>query len=274
MKKILCLILALALSASIFVGCGSEPDEPVTEAPITEAPLETPTDAPVVEDPTDTPTDAPVVEDPSASEPIDPNDYIVDAQDVNGMTVPEYLHIPQFTVDSEDARRINAEILEAFSSTVEWALECDADDNDDDYFAGGITWNAMYSGNSRLALVIQEEDSMGKGTYGYTVYNLDITTGKEITKEEVLADAGLTESTFTDLVEKCVVAEFVAGHTSFSSNPEAAQVLLETVDFYIASDYDYAEHAQPYFAEDGTLCAAVSLPVIAGGEQQGIVTLF
>ena len=46
MKKILCLILALVLSASLFVGCGSEPDEPVTEAPITEAPVtEAPTEA-------------------------------------------------------------------------------------------------------------------------------------------------------------------------------------------------------------------------------------
>ncbi len=270
MKKILCLILALVLSASLFVGCGSKHNE-IHTPPTTEAPLETPTDAPVAED-------------PSAVEPIDPNDYIVDAQDVNGMTVPEYLHIPQFTVDSEDARRINAEILEAFSSTVEWALECEANEDDDYYhYAGSITWKTVDSGSSRLALVIQEEDSMGKGTSGYTVYNFNVATGKQITKEDILKEIGLTADQFHTLVRNYALAEYISIYKDFYSSDDDLVMSYHILDGAIAYMYVMEEgyekeaieaHIQPYYEADGTLWVAAKIPVVAGGGAMGLFPLF
>ncbi len=239
MKKLITLILALALAASLFVGCGEKtPDVPNNEPTVsttgtaepTDAP--DPTDAPETNDPTVAPTEDQTTdetpEDETVSKPqnkphTNKNALITELHRVivDGRCV---LSVPQINLDSADAKRINQEIEESYKEAVEYYME----DADAVNYNGYTSWRIERSSDHSFALIIIDDDP--KGFYYYTVYNFDSTTGKELTNAEVLEIAGLTQADFDKLV-RTRIEEYFQEAYSDAMEEMADELLEETLTY-------------------------------------------
>ena len=213
MKKLIALILALALAASLFVGCGGK--DPVTP---NDDPVATPTDT---VDPTDAPdvTDAPDTDSPDTNTPgtgsetstnstplvTDLYTYIHHPYSHYDSNTSAAFHIPQINLKSADIDRINKEIADKYSEHIAFVEE---NKSNLDYFtAGVIDWTLEYSGNDCYSLIIRHDTWAGDNVF-HEVYNFNAKTGKEITDAEILASnktwaaTGLSESELKDLIER------------------------------------------------------------------------
>ncbi len=169
MKKLFTMILALALMASLFVGCGEK--------------------IPSTDSESSTVLFTDLVTDQFTNDPY-PHGYY------RNPTLGK-IRIPQINLDSADIDRINKEIAENYSYLKE-----------SDSISHWLDWKLEYSGNNRYALIISHGcDAYNTNTeelsleVSYSVYNFDAKTGKELTDAEIWAAAGLSERKINKLIE-------------------------------------------------------------------------
>ncbi len=262
MKKYLCLVLTLALVAVFFAGCQQDeintPTEPIPE------PTDAPTDLPASIAPTENDTTAPSEELPT--EPEEPKELNV-PMDMEGElvlsteeTITSYgveckYSIPQINCGSEDALKINAEINEVYGKIVEEARQ--AAEEDVSYHWYQIDWSVSSSDYYRFTLIIE---CLGDGDYvSYSVYNFDGLTGKQVTNEEVVEEAGLTESKFLALVETIVEEQTEANFGSMTGDDFYREILAE-----VTSDEEINMDMPMFINEDGELCVITGIGTPAG----------
>ena len=159
---------------------GSAEDNPLpapTEATEATVPTEPATDPPT-DPPTEPPTSVPVV-----------TDYVRTMREVvyeNNTFVPPItmtFRIPEITIDSDDAREVNDEILEKYGSTM------DAAEEQNSSVANTFIDYDAYLTNDILSVVINVE--LGSGhSWQYSVYNFDISTGKSLTNRTLCKKIG------------------------------------------------------------------------------------
>ena len=131
--------------------------------------------------------------------------YSVDGyyeDDVGNRNTYSY-HVPQINADTPAAKEINTEIAERFGKRVEYQFQ---------YMEGGYSlgswhtgWHAYWSG-SRLFLLVTSDnngDMMEYGAYGY-----DFETGIRVTNEMILAQKGISEEKYMELLREAVSSLF------------------------------------------------------------------
>ena len=261
MKKLIALILALTLAASLFVGCGSKTPEVPDNDPVT-----TPTDT---ADPTDTvdPTDAPDSTDapeipaaPSESTPENepeqnPDEYIppkpedtlvsefvISYETVN--FIGKY-NIPQMNIQSADAERVNKEIIEKYVLQFNWL--------DEDSLCN-VNWELERWGDI-VSLVITE--SMNYEWQEYNAYTFDLSTGKELSEEEILALKGLDKETFNEKVLEAADAFFCEYYESFEEFTGFAIGRAENLELNVR--YIYIDST-------GAICVVREITSMAGAD--------
>ena len=257
MKKMIGLMLALCLAASLFVGCGSQkPDSPFvpeipTDTPVVDAPkTEAPTDAPT-EEPTEAPTEK---EEPKElNVPMDMEGEIILNTEEKG-TDYNY-NIPQINCGSEDAKRINAEINEIYGEILEEARKAEEEGVSCDWYE--IKWSVQKSEYYRFALIIS---GLGDGDYvAYRVYNFDGLTGTEVDNSQLVEEAGLTESKFLAMVKTTVEEETENGFASMTGEDFYKEILAE-----VTSGEAINMEMPMFFNEDGELCVITGIGSPAG----------
>lgn len=274
MKKLICLLLALALAAALFA-CGSpEPSidsqdnlssstPPETDPPAdsTEPPSSSESTTEPSEDPTELPDEPPArvsVENQVDYTPDgDVTANVVDAvntefTDMNGIACVCIL--PKIELPGPNIEAINAEILADYSGYI-------ISDQSRTFEYQKIHYKWAVKGDI-LSVVVMPEGSIyagGEEGYGYqaapSVYNISISKCRLISNEEVYAASGIAD------VQTRVLHAAASHAAKWLASPERSAVVTEDnkpwiVDLFTQDiSQENFDRAIPYFNEAGQLCA-------------------
>lgn len=169
-----------------------------------------------------------------------------------GGTVKEY-HVPQINITSEEADRINAEIMDICKDDI--AVCRDSSDQSDNYEIYEVDYEWMVNGD--ILSVLLWRRSMYEYVYYYT-FNVSLSTGEPVSQETVLEACGYTEEEYRAQAKLAMGSEF----WNFMG-PDAVYECNKFLQSTISEEN--IDAAQPYINEDGDLCIACIVYVPAGG---------
>ena len=200
MKKVICLLLALLLSAALFVGCDLQNRRPSSDfIPVTE-----PTESTA---PPETVTEEPTVESTAAVMQVVVRDAGTPIEgaytDRYGNNYKYKYHVPYIDAEAEYAQGCNKEIDQVFGMEVKKQQNAMLDGST--LTIASVDYMTRLRGNI-LTLYVTMKDFEGEQTR--RVYMLNRNTGKEIPGEELLAFLGVDGDTFLALAEQTVEAAF------------------------------------------------------------------
>jgi len=190
--------------------------------------------------------------------------HIEDAEDIEVS-----YHIPKINLDMPGAKEINQYIEEDFQDTIKIAEKVP------DYPEWrAVSWEANLNGEV-LSLIIKKESSMTD--YQKTsVYNLDVASGNQLTNEELLKVAAISEDEFLKKLRKAATIEVDKGIYDFfyedsyydEMDIEAKQrIFAEFLSLRrdTIADSNINLELPMYLDENGKLVTVTEIGVLAGG---------
>ncbi|MCD8066030.1 MAG: hypothetical protein LUE15_02450 [Oscillospiraceae bacterium] len=254
-------VVILVMALCVLSGCSNNESEDIAEAMTETVAEETaePTEAP---ESTEIPESTEEAVDLTEEEVVEPSKPI--AADIDNL-VTDALNetvgnmsfvIPQINIDSSDVKNINYEIWDAlYTGVVEGLVGSNS--------AGGqyISYE-WYVNNNILSLVIECNPYDIDLLYFY-VYNVDITGGNELTKDELISSYGMSDSDYLESVRKALYSYSYDTYEFFCEYNGVAMVneqLSKTI-----SD-DNINFARPFINGDGQMCVVADIYSMAGAE--------
>lgn len=270
MKKSISIILVLVLILSVFAACSAKQKEP-----------ELPTPSNSTEDvaKTDDETSEPEVTEKAEKkytlqegEKLETK-YITEKYSYSGkfrwyddetQTEEDYvLRLPQLKSSSDSAKNINKRICDEYEEMIQksieaFELECTAYNK--------VSWES-YLHNDIISIVITTRDYFSESSRGYSVYNFNVKTEKEVTNSEILKLVGLTESEFIKKAKSAAEKEF---KRTQSYNQGIADFYKECLG-KTASDKNIASSLPMFLDDNGVLKTIAVLYQVGGGETNNII---
>lgn len=178
-------------------------------------------------------------EPPETEQPQTP--YVADAWNDGGQ-----LRVPRFTLESEDAKQINREILDTFQLTTQDGKTVSDAFVTENYSEITYEWNV--TGNIVSLVVCGQVAYSDSKTW--LVYNISVPQGKRLSRKEVIAASALSDH-YEQLVKEVLGSKYwdYYGDGSFTANDTALKS-----DWEKTTGQENLEEAQPYFNENGQLC--------------------
>ncbi len=136
--------------------------------------------------------------------PTDMSDLVSEAYNFEVIGVDGRTHcynVPQINCDSEDAKRINLEIMEYYGEMARQVQQGEMDGE-----KTSIAWTLVRNGESRFALIIAHRDSMDHPRY--RVYNFDMKTGLQISNAQLFAELDMSEENILPKIKEKVREEY------------------------------------------------------------------
>lgn len=162
--------------------------------------------------------------------------------------------LPQLTIDSDDARAINDEIISDNLTKYETSEEND-----------GFRFDyRCYLNNNVLSLVLENSTTNTPNNF-FSVYNMDIDTKKRLSNNDIIGFSSINADQAKEEVKKAILAKFDEAGASEEITKEPLEKSL--------SD-DNIEKAMYYFNNDGNLVAAYRYYWFAGAESYGDLLVF
>lgn len=187
----------------------------------------------------------------------------------------EKFTIPQINIDSQDVEKINEEILSIFNEVLSvYEENLVVDRESADYF--------YYISNNILSLIIESETESAS-TKNYLIYNIDLTTGNQISNKELIKKYDITETGFKDKLNESIknsIVYDIAKEMKSSienGNPSEFKTIAEletfvqeqindSIDFYKDKDI---EDIDIFINNLGNLSIAIHVsPLVGGGATQ------
>ncbi len=172
--------------------------------------------------------------------------------------------IPKINLSGEDVERINQEIWKVlYEDVLPTAREAWAE-----YEIYGNPTKYVYAVNgSVLSLVIAYGRHPALDFDEYLIYNVDMTSGKQLSDSEFLALAGFTPETYILQAKKALGSGLweIIDHYPEGLTDEGFVVLFnDRLEKTLAEEN--IRNSSPYLNDEGTLCAAVCIYSMAGGD--------
>lgn len=174
--------------------------------------------------------------------------------------------LPQLTIDSPNAELINRAIHDRYSKTFESYKSITPDSMYDATY--DIVDYAAYLNNNILSLII--ETSAGNNYYcSYSIYNVDVTDGKQLTGKKIISYSDSTEDEVKQSIRSLIEKEFEKEPNISGNQLE----LWQSVKERSLSDSNI-NSTEYFFNENGHLAAVYHSYWIAGsGEHNNIAEL-
>ena len=190
-----------------------------------------------------------------------PGSFLLTGEQGNGgELVP--VRMPQLKLDSADAKRINNEITQDCASRID-----DLEKSAPVHPSGRIDY-AAYLNKNILSLIIEKRSADTPNSY-FTVYNLDVTTGEEISYGKLVSLSDKSNDEVTDMLKNEITALF--DKPLPSANASMADSLKNAKDKSLSDDNLSA--AMYYFNGEGQLAVAYRYHWIAGAENYGALSV-
>ena len=176
--------------------------------------------------------------------------------------------IPRFNIPGEDIERINKELYDNLFGNIEivheYYLHNEKVTNSNSYHnewakvygvKAGVYYEWYQNGDIVSIVVTNATAFMAVGGPGYSAYNVSISNQREATRDEVIAQAGLSEEEFYDSARKSLGSAFKAVHkeSEYSSYDDEGK---KQYNEYLASTLsdENINEMQIYFNGSGELC--------------------
>lgn len=208
MKKKIALICAVMLIAAVCGGCSgfgggkTSSSQPSSSAAETQAPPATQAPEATVA-PTTPATAAPETQAPADSSIGELSEYVRTAKESGNLRLPEIL------LDSDDAAAANAEIMAQYGAYV--------DDPESHNYVGALDYEAYLNQNVLSVLITGKLD--GGNSFGQC-YTFDVTTGKELSNEELCSLTGRDHSAASSTLKTNLTSYYDEKYSNLPANDE------------------------------------------------------
>ena len=162
--------------------------------------------------------------------------------------------VPFINIKSEDVARINAEIEDSYTNSVNELINSDEEPESFDFKK--IEFNT-YLYNKILSVVIYSENNTDNTHY--SVYNIDITTGDEVDNETILELKEIDEDTLLEALKEAYQKKFEELYSEYNGQDVYDKQLSKT----IASD-NYSVDVPMYLNDLGELDVIGDIYSMAG----------
>lgn len=177
-----------------------------------------------------------------------------------GVTWAHVYRIPAFNVDSDDARRMNQAIYDRLKPCVDEALEM--------LQSGGSPVTSsinyeVYQNGSIVSVVVLVHPDWPQPTY--FVMNLDTSTGREVSRAELLAGKGFTEESFLAAARRAFMPLLEERWADYGSEEYAEQKQRAYAE--TTSDANFDNRLKLFYNAYGTLCMITDIYQPAGADR-------
>ncbi len=188
----------------------------------------------------------------SESYTADEYEFIRDYYDIEKISY----QVPEINLSSKDVERINKEIKKNFSFVYDtpWIMEVD----EEKIWAFGSrgAWYEYSVNGDVLSLIVCNEGGLEPSDPVYYVYNVSVSTGKELTKSDVLKAMGSSNKQYTETLKaklEWYASNYYTEECDYKMNDEVVGFIKDTV-----SD-ENINSCVPYINKDGSLCVVATM---------------
>jgi len=177
------------------------------------------------------------------------SEYNEQTKRFENMKVAASFHIPQINLTSEDARKVNKEIYDAWYPLIQRIItEVNESGTQDESYGMYYHW---YRNGDILSLVAIN-DTMWDWETKYFIYNFSISSGMLLSKDEVYKTMAYSETEQYDKIRKTLGSAFF-DHASFYIEQNGCDDFIIGQFEKTVSDENIKE-LHPYINESGELC--------------------
>ena len=190
------------------------------------------------------------------------NKFLITGEEYNGEdNMPN--RIPQLTLLGDDAQNANSEILSKYSQFLEDNEEAAAGGHP----LGRIDYVAFLNGKV-LSLALESRSTDTPNSY-FSVYNFDVTTGKALSKSEVLSVANASAQDIEGMVKDKINVIFNDMASKATSN--YVQVVEDARNSSLSEEN--LSKVEYYYNADSDLTAAFRYTGVAGAADYGEISV-
>lgn len=171
--------------------------------------------------------------------------------------------IPQVNLDSDDAKRVNKEIYDAWYPEIQNAI-AEIDSYGWPSTSDGMSYRWNVSGNILSLVASNNYWPEWSGGLEYFVYNFSLPAGTLLSNNEVYSAAGFSQTEYNNRVTQALGSRFFEGLESHIETNGYDDFLREQYENTV-SDQNIAR-SMPYINEEGQLCIIAAIYSLAGGE--------
>lgn len=171
--------------------------------------------------------------------------------------------IPRVNLSSSDVEKINSEIYNSLSPIIEDAV-AEIDEYGYPYTSDEVIYDWSVNGDV-LSLVIRNSSYPdSSGGYEYMVYNISVSTGNRLSKNELLSVAGVSQENYRDMLWKALGSAYFQGKESYIDQVGYDDFFRTQLENTLSEDN--IQSCVPYFNEDGQLCIIGAIYSLAAAD--------
>ncbi|MBR3460383.1 MAG: hypothetical protein IKH21_06290 [Clostridia bacterium] len=171
--------------------------------------------------------------------------------------------IPRVNLSSSDVEKINSEIYNSLSPIIEDAV-VEIDEYGYPYTSDEIIYYWSVNGDV-LSLVIRNSSYPdSSGGYEYMVYNISVSTGNRLSKNELLSVAGVSQENYRDMLWQALGSAYFQGKESYIDQVGYDDFFRTQLENTLSENN--IQSCVPYFNADGQLCIIGAIYSLAAAD--------
>ena len=164
--------------------------------------------------------------------------------------------LPKITIEGVDTKAVNKEISNKFLKKAKNAAK-----HDETYFT-----YKYYIGKTYVSILITYDNSCGGYLMDQYVYNISRTTGKKMSKKQMLKALGISNKKFNSRVKKVVKRHFTKQGYPGSDNYSKTQ-------YKKAMSSKTINRAIPWVNAKGKVCFLINaMPIVGGADEDNFIS--
>lgn len=172
-------------------------------------------------------------------------------------------HIPQINLEGSDAERINKEIYDAWYPQIQQSAS-EIDEYGTPFTSDGMSYRWNINGDVLSLIASNNAFPDWSGGTEYLVYNVSISSGKQLSKDEVYSSAGLSRSELFDMARDVLGSAFFDGKDWYIQSCGYDDFFIMQLEKTISDEN--LEESIPYLDETGKPCIIARIYSLAAAD--------
>lgn len=171
--------------------------------------------------------------------------------------------IPRINLSSSDVEKINSEVYNSLYPIIEDAI-VDINEYGYPYISDEVIYYWSVNGDV-LSLVIRNSSYPdSSGGYEYMVYNISVSTGNRISKNELISVVGVSQEDYHDMLWQALGSAYFQGKESYIEQVGYDDFFRTQLENTLSEDN--IQSCVPYLNENGQLCIIGAIYSLAAAD--------